>query len=80
MKVKFFYKKDCPRCPEAKEVLSKIKLTYESIDVDTVDGMAEAAYFDVFSTPSVLVLNDSGKELKSWRGVPPSLEEIKKVL
>lgn len=80
MKIKFFFKKDCPRCPEAKEVLSKINLEYESIDVDTVNGMAEAAYYDVSSTPSILVLDDAGEEIKGWRGEPPSPEEIKQVL
>lgn len=80
MKVKFFFKKDCPRCPEIKEVLAKIDINYESFDVETIDGMAEAAYHDVFSTPSILILSDSNEEVKSWRGEPPSLEELKEVL
>lgn len=80
MKVKFFFKKDCPKCPEAKEILAKIDAIYESFDIETIDGMTEAAYHDVFSTPSILILNDSNEEIKSWRGEPPSLEELKRVL
>lgn len=80
MKIKFFFKKDCPRCPEAKEILARINKSYESFDIDTVDGMTEAAYHDVFSTPSILIIDDTGKEVKSWRGEPPSLEEIIEVL
>ncbi len=80
MKIKFFFKKDCPKCPEAKEILAKIGANYESFDIDTIDGMTEAAYYDVFSTPSILIFNEAGEEIKSWRGKPPQLEEIKEVL
>ncbi len=80
MKIKFFHKKNCPRCPEAKEILSRSGVSYESFDIDTVDGMAEAAYHNVVATPSILILDEFEEEIRGWRGVSPSPEEIQEII
>jgi len=46
-------------------------------DVDTVDGLAEASYYDIASTPSTVVLDNNENEIKIWRGKTPRLEEIR---
>lgn len=79
MIVKIFSKKECPKCPPAKELaleLEKRGVNVKQYDVETTDGLAEAAMHDVMATPSVVIVDNSGSEIKSFRGEAPSLEEV----
>jgi len=81
MTIKFFTKNDCPRCPAAKKLMNKLgklrpNVKIEKYNVATVDGMAEAAFYVIMGTPTILFCNDMGKEIAGWRGVVPSLEEL----
>jgi len=81
MKLKIFIKKDCPKCPAAKqfgeEVKDKVKVIYFSID--EVNGVAEARYYDILGVPS-LVLTKREKEIKTWRNEVPTLENFTKYI
>jgi len=79
MKIKIFWQKNCPNCPEAKNVAKQLEKEAEVqyFDVDTVDGLAEASYYDIASTPSIVVLDNNENEIKIWRGKTPRLEEIR---
>jgi len=79
MKVKLFYKKACPRCPAAKELVKETS-NVEYFDVEDVDGLSEATYYGVLSTPSILVLDDNNNPVKEWFGEVPSVEEYGKWL
>ena len=85
MIVKLFVKNDCPRCPAAKKVIEELEkekikeVVVERFDAEEVEGMAEAAYYMVMATPTIVVTDNDGKEVKSWRGGVPKLEELKKV-
>ena len=46
-------------------------------DVDSVDGLAEASYYNIASTPSIVALDNADNEIKIWRGKTPHLEEIR---
>ncbi|MFH1561304.1 MAG: thioredoxin family protein [Patescibacteria group bacterium] len=81
MILKLFTKKDCPKCPNAKKLCANLKsqisnLKLEYYDIDTVDGMAEAAFYSVMSTPSIILFDKAGKELGSWRGEVPTEKAI----
>ncbi len=80
MKIKIFWQKNCPRCPEAKNVGKQLEKEAEVqyFDVDSVDGLAEASYYDIASTPSIVALDNNDKEIKIWRGNVPGMEEIRK--
>ncbi|HAJ33850.1 MAG TPA: hypothetical protein DCK79_10925 [Candidatus Atribacteria bacterium] len=80
MKIKIFWQKNCPHCPEAKNTGKQLEKEAEVqyFDVDTVDGLAEASYYDIASTPSIVVLDNNDNEIKIWRGKTPRLEEIRK--
>lgn len=81
LKVKFFYRKDCPKCPAAKEVISQISEDLvELYDLDELEGLTEGAYYMIVSTPSTIVVDESGREVKSWRGEIPELAELRKIL
>jgi hypothetical protein len=81
--VKIFIKSKCPRCPAVKEIgveLEKEGIPVFQYDLDTIDGLAEATYHSILSTPSILIEDEEDQELISWRGVIPSLREIKEYL
>lgn len=80
MKVKFFYKNDCPKCPAAKEIVSQLKCEVEAFNLDEADGLAEAAYYSIMSTPSIIISDDEEKEIATFRGEVPSKAELEKWL
>ncbi len=81
--IKIFVKAKCPKCPAAKEIgmeLKKEGLPVFHYDLDTIDGLAEASYHSVLSTPSLIIEDEEEREVASWRGVVPTLQEVKQYL
>jgi len=81
--VKIFIKAKCPKCPAVKEIGTELKKEGVNVfhyDLDTIDGLAEASYYSVLSTPSIIIEDEEEKEVISWRGVVPSLQEVKQYL
>ncbi|MBI4744873.1 MAG: thioredoxin family protein [Actinobacteria bacterium] len=74
MKIKLFWKENCSRCPSAKNLLQN----YSNVDycnTGEVDGLSEAAYYGVMSTPSILLIE--GEEvIRSWTGEAPTRQEL----
>ena len=78
MKLKLFTQPSCPNCPNAKQLCEKLEnkgINVEYHDIKTEEGLAEALFFNVMSTPSIIVVKD-GDEIKSWRGTTPSIQEV----
>ena len=81
--LKIFTKAKCPRCPAVKEIGIKLKkegVQVFNYDLDTIEGLAEASFYGILSTPSLIVEDAEEKEVISWRGVVPTLQEVKQVL
>ncbi|MDD3631535.1 MAG: thioredoxin family protein [Atribacterota bacterium] len=80
LKMKVFWQKDCPNCPKAKEIGKKLEkeLEVQYCDVDTVDGLTEACLYQVMSTPSLVVIDEKGEEIESWKGILPEIDYIRK--
>jgi glutaredoxin len=81
--IKIFTKAKCPKCPAAKEIgmeLRKEGVQVCNYDLDTIDGLAEASFYSVLSTPSVIIEDEEEREVMGWRGVVPSLQEVKQYL
>ncbi len=74
-RVKVFWKNDCPKCPAAKALVAGSDHA-ELFNLDDVDGLAEAAFYGVLSTPSIIVTDTTGQELAAWRGEVPSKQDI----
>jgi len=79
--LKLFTQPSCPKCPAAKQVVGEIKtenlrLKIEEYDITTVDGLAEASFYSVMATPTILLCDDTGKVIKDWRGEVPDKKEI----
>ena len=73
--LKVFVKQDCNKCPAAKEVAGRFPHT-EIYDIEEVDGLAEAAFYSVLCTPSIVVVDENGAELYAWRCTVPSPREL----
>jgi hypothetical protein len=83
MKLKLFWRRDCARCPPAKAICTRLEgdgFIVEYFDTDTVDGMAEAAFYEVASTPTAIAVDEGGNEVMSWRGEVPDAERAMRVL
>ena len=57
-----YTRKTCPNCPPVKEFMSNLDMPGRSIDVDTAEGLAEAAKNGVFASPTVIFYNAAGVE------------------
>lgn len=81
--VKIFTKAQCPKCPEAKAIALALKnegVRVLQFDLDTVEGLAEASFHSVLSTPSLIVEDEEEREMAAWRGKVPSLQEVRACL
>ena len=52
----------CPNCPPVKDFMANLELSGRNIDVDTEEGLAEAASKGVFASPTVIFYNEQGIE------------------
>ena len=64
MSLKLFISKQCPACTTARKKL--IGMEYTTYDVGTVDGLAEASYYGILSTPVLIQVDRDEREIKRW--------------
>ena len=84
LKIKVFGKKGCAKCDTTKNkfnhFLQKNNLqsvvNLEFFDMDTIDGRAEGAYYDVLKIP-VTVFEKEGSVLARWDGEVPVTEDFR---
>lgn len=70
-----FVKEGCPSCPAAREVAGQFNFA-KVYDLDDPDGLAEASFYSVLSTPSFVLVGDDGEVIRPWRGSVPRPQEI----
>ena len=82
-KVKLFWKAECPLCGNAKIVSGMLQqegiIVYD-YNLDTPDGLAEASYYGVKSTPTIIIEDEEENAIASYSGQVPSPLEVKKAL
>jgi len=81
--VKVFLRDGCYKCPSAKEVgeiLEKEGLDVLYYDLGTADGLAEASYYGILSTPTLIVEDKEEMTLADFRGTVPTPQQIKEIL
>jgi hypothetical protein len=84
MKLVFFFKEDCEACKNAKNkvafFLDKWGVTdsieTEVINLDTADGLVEAAMNAVGEVPTIILSNE-GDEVARWEKKAPESEDLK---
>ena len=79
MKIKIFWKKGCPNCPQAKKIGKTIRkqIEVQYYDIDTVEGLSEACMLNVMNTPTIMIVDHDNNEIEAWRGVIPKLDHIR---
>jgi len=77
MKIFLFVSSGCPHCPRAEEIVKRVLpdyyskgLSYSKIRIKTSEGKNLSVRYNIKSTPTALILDDSGKEIKRIVGVP----------
>lgn len=71
-----YTKQTCPNCPPVKAFMEKVDLPGRNINVDTTEGLSEAAKKGVFASPTVIFYNEAGIETARCHNV----EELEVVL
>jgi len=82
-KVKLFWKSACPQCGNAKIIGNQLKQDGFSVsyyNLDTSDGLAEASYYGVMSTPTIIVEDEQENTIVSFSGQVPTSAEVKKTI
>ena len=62
----FIRKTGCHKCHKVlkdSKVLKDKGVEFQIYDIDTVDGLAEASYYGVMSTPAIVRVNKQGEEV-----------------
>jgi hypothetical protein len=80
-KVKLFWKTECPQCGNAKIVGLQLKddgLEVHDFNLDTADGLGEASYYGVMSTPTIIIEDEEENTIALFSGQIPSPSEVKK--
>jgi len=87
MKIEVFGKEGCALCRTTKRKLAHflekwglaqtVELSF--VNLETEDGLAEAAFRDVSDVPTTIV-SDNGTTFARWRQAVPSSDDVRKVL
>ena len=81
--VKVFTRRECPKCPATREVGNHLRMEGVRVidyDMGTIEGLAEAAFYGVMATPTIIVEDREDHELAAWRGTVPTPQEIEESL
>ena len=63
-RVLFFTRESCPNCPVMRKALEEESIERDEIDVDTDEGFELARQHEILATPTVLMLNEEGEEIR----------------
>jgi hypothetical protein len=66
-RVLLFVRSACPGCPPAKDAAAKLPVAVELVDADTATGLARAEQLQVFSTPTAILVDAEGREIRRAR-------------
>ena len=88
VKISIFGKQGCGRCDTTKSKLTHflsqwqlehvVQLVFH--DMDTRDGLAESAFYDVADKVPVTVVEKEGREVARWDGEVPDSQAVRLVL
>ena len=81
--IKLFIQQKCHKCPQAKEVGNTLKnegFEVMEYDIKTADGMAEAAFHSIQSTPVIILENSDENVIADFRGEIPTPQQVKDIL
>jgi ribonucleoside-triphosphate reductase len=71
----FFFRRRCPNCPPMKQYLETVDMPGRHVDVDTEEGMDLAQTYEIFASPTVVLVDEDGGEL-GRAAAPNELEPL----
>ncbi len=80
-RVKLFLRADCPKCGGSKGVGSFLKKEGFKVifyDLDTADGLAEAAFYGIKAVPTLVLEDEEENPIATFLGEVPTPAEVKK--
>ena len=78
-----FWKPGCAKCPAAKELGKEFEaegVGVNYLNISEPEGLSEAAMHGIMGTPSLVVVDDSGSEVASWKSEVPEKDDVAKAL
>jgi hypothetical protein len=79
VEVKVFVKEDCPGCAAAMRACEGIS-NVSVYDLSDIESLSVATSHGVRLTPSVVVVDSSGREIAGWRGEAPDAAALRATL
>ena len=84
MDVVIFGKDGCARCKSTKNKVThllgkwglKESVGLRFVDMETVDGLAEGSFRDVFEIP-VTIVDLEGRQMARWDGIVPNSQDLR---
>ena len=88
MRFEVFGKPDCVKCKSTKDKLTHLLTKGQAadaiglafVDMNSIQGRAEGAFYDVRHVPTTLLWSDDEEPLARWEGCVPPSAEIKTFL
>jgi thioredoxin-like negative regulator of GroEL len=88
MRFEVFGKPDCAMCRSTKDKLTHLLAKGQAadavglafVDMNSIQGRAEGAFYDVRHVPTTLLWSDDEEPLARWEGCIPPSAEIKTFL
>lgn len=77
MRYEIYTRKTCPNCPPVREFMETLHIPGRTIDVDTGEGLSEAARKGVFASPTVIFYGADGSESARCHSVGELEETIR---
>ena len=81
--VKVFVQTGCARCPQAKQAVAALKddgCSVMEFDIGTSDGLAEAAFYSVQATPTIIIEDQNEAIIGDFRGEVPPVQTLRALL
>ena len=86
MRFEVYGKQNCAKCSSTKEKLGHVvgkagqAAEVVFVDLDTIVGRAEGAFYDVYHVPTTIVRSPRGNEVTRFSGIIPPSEAVQDLL
>ncbi len=77
--IEIFWKTTCGKCNNAMQLGKKLKEAGYNVrffNVEELNGLTEASFHTVMSTPTIIIVDELDNLLKDWRSDVPDFESV----
>lgn len=66
----FFSTPTCIKCPAVKDYLETVSMQGQHVNAATAEGLEKARQYNVMSTPTVIIFDESDQEINRAQSLP----------